>query len=74
MRGPLYAPALASALPAAITEAAQGRFEALGGLAALLGTRRASAVAMGMHFSVVCAEDLPLLGASLERARGRFRP
>jgi pimeloyl-ACP methyl ester carboxylesterase len=66
VRGPLYAPALASALPAAITEAAQGRYEALGGLAALLGTRRATQMAMGMHFSVVCAEDLPPAGASLE--------
>jgi pimeloyl-ACP methyl ester carboxylesterase len=59
VRGPLYAPALAAGLPAAIHEAARGRFDALGGLGAALGSRRATRLAMGLHFSVVCAEDLP---------------
>jgi pimeloyl-ACP methyl ester carboxylesterase len=63
LRAPLYAPALAAALPLAITQAAAGRFEALFGLAgALGGGRRAMQLAEGMHFSVVCAEDLPRLG------------
>lgn len=63
IRGPLYAPAMAAALPAAITAAAQGRVEALVGMSALLSSRRGAGLAMGMHFSVVCAEDMPLLEA-----------
>jgi pimeloyl-ACP methyl ester carboxylesterase len=58
-RAPLYVPALAAALPLAITEAARGRFEPLLGLSmATTGNSRAGAIAEGMHFSVVCAEDL----------------
>lgn len=64
LRGPLYAPALASALPLAISEAAAGRYEALFGLAtALGGGRKEMRLAEGMHFSVVCAEDFPRLAA-----------
>lgn len=66
VRAPLYAPALAAGLPAAINAAAQGRFEGLVGLAAAFGARGASGVAMGMHFSVVCAEDAPLVARSLD--------
>lgn len=70
VRGPLYAPALAAGLPRAISEAAAGRFEALAGLGTMLGPRpgRPSPLrlATGMHFSVVCAEDLPRLAASTD--------
>jgi pimeloyl-ACP methyl ester carboxylesterase len=58
VRQPLYVPALASALPLAVAEAAAGRFEALVGLGLSLGSRR-GAPAQGMHFSVVCSEDVP---------------
>jgi len=60
LRQPLYVPALASALPLAIDEASRGRFTALAGLASAMavGSRRAP-MADGMHFSVVCAEDMP---------------
>ncbi|MEO8059041.1 MAG: alpha/beta hydrolase [Burkholderiales bacterium] len=61
VRGPLYAPAFAAALPAAIGAAAQGRFEALIGMGSLMSSRKGAQLAIGMHFSVVCAEDLPLL-------------
>jgi pimeloyl-ACP methyl ester carboxylesterase len=61
VRGPLYAPPLAAALPAAIGAAAQGRYEPLIGLSSWLSSRRGGALATGMHFSVVCAEDLPLM-------------
>ena len=61
VRGPLYVPSLAAALPQAIDEAARGRHEALLGLAQALASRRGGTVAMGMHFSVLCAEDGPLL-------------
>jgi pimeloyl-ACP methyl ester carboxylesterase len=59
-------PALAAALPAAIDEAAQGRYEGLVGLGAVQGSRAETRLAMGMHFSVVCAEDVPRLGASAD--------
>jgi len=68
VRGPLYVPALAAALPSAIdAAAAQGRFEGLAGLASLLTTRRTDVrVAIGMHFAVVCAEDVPRLGTAID--------
>jgi pimeloyl-ACP methyl ester carboxylesterase len=59
LRGPLYVPSFAAALPHAMGEATRGRFEPLFGLNALFGARRGMALAMGMHFSVVCAEDAP---------------
>lgn len=60
VRGPLYAPALAAALPYAIDEALAGRGTPLLGLAASLGGgARRLKIAEGMHFSVVCAEDWP---------------
>jgi len=59
VRGPLYSPALAAALPQAIAEAAQGRFEPLVGMSSLFASRKGMTMAMGMHFSVVCAEDYP---------------
>jgi pimeloyl-ACP methyl ester carboxylesterase len=71
VRQPLYAPALAAGLPAAIAQAADGRFTALMGLAISLGSSRGSArLAQGMHLSVVCAEDFPRLAAHGE-APGR---
>ena len=67
VRAPLYVPSLAAALPQAIDDAAAGRWQALAGLASLLNTRKGKdALAMGMHFSVVCAEDLPRLAASTD--------
>jgi pimeloyl-ACP methyl ester carboxylesterase len=62
VRLPLYSPVLASALPQAIEDAAiRARYEGLLGLGSGLGGRRALSLAMGMHFSVVCAEDFPRL-------------
>jgi pimeloyl-ACP methyl ester carboxylesterase len=59
VRGPLYSPALAAALPQAIDEAVQGRYDALVGINTLFSPRRRSAVSMGMHYSIVCSEDVP---------------
>jgi pimeloyl-ACP methyl ester carboxylesterase len=70
VRTALYSPATASALPAALDEAAAGRFGPLVGLSSAIGPARGhAALAQGMHFSVVCAEDLqggdgPLLPAA----------
>jgi pimeloyl-ACP methyl ester carboxylesterase len=71
VRVALYAPTLASALPPAIAAAADGRFEPLVGLSSAGGgARAATRLAMGMHFSVVCAEDLAD-AAKADRPPGR---
>ena len=72
VRGPLYGPALAAALPAAISDAAQGRYEGIVGLGAILSSRKGLKLAMGMHFSVVCAEDVPRLADSTDRPGADF--
>jgi pimeloyl-ACP methyl ester carboxylesterase len=72
VRSPLYAPALASALPLAITEGARGRFEPLMGLGLAMGGRSSQQLAAGMHFSVVCSEDVPRLSASTEAVGADF--
>jgi pimeloyl-ACP methyl ester carboxylesterase len=60
VRGPLYVPSLTAALPLALSEAARGRLAPLTGLATAV-SGRGSPLAEGMHFSVVCAEDVPRL-------------
>ena len=72
VRGALYAPAVASALPAAIGEAARGRYEPLLGVSALLGSRKGTHLAAGMHFSVVCAEDVPRLAQATDAPGADF--
>jgi pimeloyl-ACP methyl ester carboxylesterase len=65
LRAPLYVPAYAAALPFAIDAALSDRFTPLLGLAvALGGGARGGEVALGMHFSVVCAEDFPRMDAA----------
>ena len=64
VRGPLYSPALAAGLPAAISAAAAGRFDPLLGLSSALGA--AGGINAGMHFSVVCAEDVPRLPQAVD--------
>ncbi len=60
VRLPLYMPALSAALPQALADAADGRFDTLAALASSMqGKRKEMAMAEGMHFSVVCAEDAP---------------
>lgn len=56
VRGPLYAPTLASVLPVAIERASRGDWNALVAMNAGLGE---GAISTGMHFSVICAEDVP---------------
>ncbi len=72
VRSPLYVPALAAALPAAINAAAQGRFGALAALGSALSARGAPGLFTGMHFSVVCAEDAPRLDRVGEAAARDF--
>ncbi|MCE4555726.1 alpha/beta fold hydrolase [Roseateles cellulosilyticus] len=62
VRPPLYQPALAAALPAALHIAAtEGRFDGLFGLTSAFGSGKGMKLAMGMHFAVMCAEDVPRL-------------
>ncbi len=72
VRSALYAPVLASALPAALAAAADGRFEPLAGVAALLGSKPATQIATGMHFSVLCAEDIPRMDGVEMKAGADF--
>lgn len=73
-RLPMYAPVMASALPQALGEAAAGRFEPLLGLttAFLGGGGRAMRMSEGMHFSVVCAEDVPRLAQASDAPGADF--
>ena len=72
VRLPLYAPALASALPLAISEGAQGRLAPLLGVAGAMLGRRSSALAAGMHYSVMCAEDWPRLAQASDAPGADF--
>jgi pimeloyl-ACP methyl ester carboxylesterase len=74
VRLPLYAPLIASALPFAVSAAAQGRFDAIVGLASALGGGRGRGLGLaeGMHFSVVCAEDWPRMAGAAERPGADF--
>ncbi len=57
-RAPLYAPALAAGLPYAVHQAARGQYEPLAGLFSALSPRHGPKLYLGMHFAVVCAEDV----------------
>lgn len=73
VRPPLYQPTLASALPAAIQAAARdGRFDGLFGLTSAFGGGKDMRLAMGMHFSVVCAEDAPRLADATDKPGADF--
>ena len=73
VRTPLYVPAFAAGLPTAIhTAATTGRFEGLLGLSGALGSGKGMKLAMGMHFSVVCAEDMPRLASIKPEASTDF--
>ncbi|MEO6363030.1 MAG: alpha/beta hydrolase, partial [Caldimonas sp.] len=72
IRGALYSPAVAAALPQAIDDAAQGRLEGLIGLSAMLSARKSTRLAAGMHLSVICAEDVPRLSSSVDAAGADF--
>lgn len=74
VRAPLYAPSLAAALPQAISDAAQGRFQALAGLATVLATRKSMQPAIGMHFSVICSEDVQRIGLPADAPGVDFGP
>ncbi|MDQ2736210.1 MAG: alpha/beta hydrolase, partial [Pseudomonadota bacterium] len=67
VRGALYAPPLAAALPEALDAAARDDFRGLLGLNTTLFAKKSARLATGMHLSVVCAEDLPRLAAATDK-------
>lgn len=74
VRMPLYQPALAAALPAAIQAAARdGNFAGLFGLTSAFGSGPSLRLAMGMHYAVVCAEDMPRLAEATDAPGPDFR-
>lgn len=72
VRGALYTPVLMQALPVAMHEATLGRPQGLLTLGSSLTGRKGSGLAMGMHFSVVCSEDLSRLVAVRDTPPGDF--
>ncbi len=68
VRRALYAPALAAALPSSIDAAAQGRHAPLLAMSGSSGNLR---IFEGMHFSVLCAEDVPVVRGAEPVQRGR---
>jgi pimeloyl-ACP methyl ester carboxylesterase len=72
VRGTLYSPPLAAALPEAIDAASRGDYAGLIGLGATQLARKSTRLATGMHLSVVCAEDMPRLAASADKPGADF--
>ncbi|MGZ9059947.1 MAG: alpha/beta fold hydrolase [Burkholderiaceae bacterium] len=68
LRAPLYVPQLSSVLPYALAEASRGDFTALVALSAAISGGVSENFAVGMHFAVICAEDLPRIDAAAAAA------
>jgi len=68
LRVPLYSPPLAALLPHALAEAARSNLTPLLAVAASITSSVAENFAEGMHFAVVCAEDLPRVDATARAA------
>lgn len=72
LRVPLYLPSLGAALPYALAAAGSGDYGPLVALSAAVSGRLQEQLALGMHFAVICAEDMPLLarnGANVASTR-----
>lgn len=64
----VYSPGTASLMPLLIHEAATlGNYGPLAAQAEMLGPELESMIAMGMHHSVVCAEDAPRFAGAVDR-------
>lgn len=68
LRVPLYAPQLAAVMPYALAETARGDYTPLVALSAAVASGLNENFAAGMHFAVICAEDLPRVDKA-QRAR-----
>jgi pimeloyl-ACP methyl ester carboxylesterase len=63
LRVPLYAPQLSAVLPYALAQAAHGDYTALVALSSAVAGGINENFAAGMHFAVICAEDVPRVNA-----------
>ena len=68
LRVPLYAPQLSAVLPYALVQAAHGDYTPLVALSAAVAGGINENFAAGMHFAVICAEDMPRV-TSADRSR-----
>jgi pimeloyl-ACP methyl ester carboxylesterase len=66
LRVPLYVPQLASLLPFALSEARDGDFAALVALSAAISGGISENFAVGMHYAIICAEDVPRIDAAAQ--------
>ncbi len=73
LRAPLYVPQLASVLPFALAEAGRGDFTALVALSAAISGGVNENFAVGMHFAVLCAEDVPRIDTAAATQAGATR-
>ena len=73
LRAPLYVPQLSSVLPYALAEAGRGDFTALVALSAAISGGLSENFAIGMHFAVICAEDVPRIEAAQTSQVGAAR-
>lgn len=74
LRTPLYIGLTASLLPAAIERATQGDYGALAALSVTVGSGLEENLALGMHLSVICSEDMASITATdLEAATAEAR-
>ncbi|HTT13138.1 MAG TPA: alpha/beta fold hydrolase [Burkholderiaceae bacterium] len=73
LRTPLYAPQLAVMLPYAVDHAFRNDFSPLAAMLTALGSNDSMQLAWGMHFAVICAEDMPRIDASDRAAAAATR-
>jgi pimeloyl-ACP methyl ester carboxylesterase len=73
LRAPLYAPPLAAVLPYTLAQAAAGDYAPLVALSMAVGGSTSENFAEGMHFAVICAEDMPRVDAPAVAAAAATR-
>jgi len=73
LRTPLYAPQLAVMLPYAVDRAASDDFTPLAAMIGSFGSNDSMKLAWGMHFAVICAEDMPRIDAADRAAAAATR-
>ncbi len=73
LRVPLYAPQLAALLPYALAQAAGDNLAPLLAIGTSLATNVAENFAQGMHFAVLCAEDMPRIDPAARQAAAATR-
>jgi pimeloyl-ACP methyl ester carboxylesterase len=73
LRAPLYAPTLAAVLPYTLAQATGGNYAPLVALATAVSGSVQENFAEGMHFAVICAEDMPRVDAAAAVAAASTR-